>query len=207
MNQPILNLLFPTPVLKVRVDRHEEHKKNLIPKLMDYYRDNPDSHLWWDTEDYSFGMSEKDSGVEIIDQQITQVYSEFINYLLGRQVDFPLTHEGWWNVHDSNHYMEAHNHLSGLAAGIYYLQLDTEKDFPATFKNPQRDVIECWGGFDDDNLRINNEAFKQSTFPNDLNIEEGDLILFPPYFNHLVKRSHVQHDGYRISYAFNIFKK
>ena len=207
MNQPILNLLFPTPVVKVKLDRHEEHKKNLIPKLMKWFRDNPENHMPWDSEDHSYGMYETSVDFKLIDQQIETTYRDFVNYLIGREIGIPLTHEGWWNIHDSNHYMESHNHLSALAAGIYYLKLDTDKDFPATFTNPQRDVIECWDGFGEDSLRINNQAFKPSTFPNDLNIEEGDLILFPPYFNHFVKRSHIQHDEYRISYAFNVSRK
>ena len=42
-----------------------------------------------------------------------------------------------------------------------------------------------------------------NTFPNNLKIEEGDLVLFPSHLEHLVKRSGLK-QNLRISYSFNI---
>ena len=63
--------------------------------------------------------------------------------------------------------------------------------------------IEDWG-LKGTNFFPSNEAFVLSTYPNYLNIEEGDLVLFPSYLTHFVKRSRAQHGKLRVSYAFNV---
>ena len=79
-------------------------------------------------------------------------------------------------------YQEAHDHSPSIVSGIYYLQLDS---LPATFLNPS-----------------GTDSVLPNTFPNYLNIQEGDLIIFPSHLMHSVKRS--GSENLRVSYSFNI---
>ena len=57
--------------------------------------------------------------------------------------------------------------------------------FPATFLSPFR-----------------TDLLVPNTFPNTLNIQEGDLVIFPSELKHLVTRS--GSENLRVSYSFNI---
>ena len=80
-------------------------------------------------------------------------------------------------------------------SGIYYLQLD-EGSFPATFLNPLRNEV----GLIESPSRT--KELQQHTFPNTLDIKEGNLILFPSHLTHLVRRS--ESTNLRVSYSFNV---
>ena len=34
---PELFLMFPTPILKFRLDKHQEHKETYVPKLLEFF--------------------------------------------------------------------------------------------------------------------------------------------------------------------------
>ena len=203
MTTPRLEFLFPTPVLLTKIERHEEHKARVLPVLEQKFKDSPNQSAPWATMEHTWTTFEKDSGLNIWDEQFQKTVHDFLNYLQGNPIDFEFTVDSWLNIHDSNMYMEQHQHGGSVVSGIYYLQLDKDKDYPATFMNPSDKGIEDWG-LKGTNFFPNNEAFVLSTYPNYLNIEEGDLILFPSYLTHFVKRSRAQHDKLRVSYAFNV---
>ena len=103
-------------------------------------------------------------------------------------------------------YIEQHEHFPSIISGIYYLQLDDTNDYPATFVNPfTKDLDRCNAkGIE---FAAQCDALRSHTFPNYLNIKEGDVVLFPSYLSHLVRRSRSVHDNLRISYAFNVENK
>ena len=207
MTTPRLELLFPTPVVITKIEKHQEHKARVLPILEKQFKDNPDQCASWAFSEHTWTSFEKDSGLHIWDDQFEKTVHDYLNYLQGSPMQYDnLVVDSWLNVHDSNMYMEQHEHGGSLVSGIYYLQLDKNKDFPATFINPSETGIEYWG-LKVTNFRPANQAVSLSTYPNFLNIEEGDLILFPSYLTHFVKRSRYQHDKLRVSYAFNIETK
>ena len=203
MTTPRLEFLFPTPVLITKIERHQEHKEKVLPVLEQKFKDSPNQHAPWATMEHTWTTFEKDSELNIWDDQFQKTVHDFLNYLQGHPIDFEFTVDSWLNIHDSNMYMEQHQHGGSVVSGIYYLQLDKAKDYPATFMNPSDKGIEDWG-LKGTNFFPSNEAFVLSTYPNYLNIEEGDLVLFPSYLTHFVKRSRAQHGKLRVSYAFNV---
>ena len=203
MTTPRLEFLFPTPVVITKIEKHEEHKARVLPVLEQKFKDSPNQTAPWATMEHTWTSFEKDQGLNIWDEQFDKTIHDYLNYLQGSPIKFDYVVDSWLNIHDSNMYMEQHEHGGAIVSGIYYLQFDKNKDFPATFMNPSHKGLEDWG-LKSTNFFTTNDALNISTFPNYLNLDEGDLILFPSYLTHLVKRSRRQHDKLRVSYAFNV---
>ena len=203
MTTPRLEFLFPTPVVITKIEKHEEHKARVLLVLEQKFKDSPNQTAPWATMEHTWTSFEKDQGLNIWDEQFDKTIHDYLNYLQGSPIEFDYVVDSWLNIHDSNMYMEQHEHGGAIVSGIYYLQFDKNKDFPATFMNPSHKGLEDWG-LKSTNFFTTNDALNISTFPNYLNLDEGDLILFPSYLTHLVKRSRRQHDKLRVSYAFNV---
>ena len=62
MTQPHLDLLFPTPVLKIELSKHKENVKNFVPKLTQIFKDNPNNHALWYSMDHSWNAAHDLSG-------------------------------------------------------------------------------------------------------------------------------------------------
>ena len=203
MTTPRLEFLFPTPIVITKIERHEEHKARVLPVLEQKFKDSPNQSAPWASMEHTWTSFEKDQGLNIWDEQFDKTIHDYLNYLQGSPIEFDYVVDSWLNIHDSNMYMEQHEHGGAIVSGIYYLQFDKNKDFPATFMNPSHKCLEDWG-LKSTNFFSTNDALNISTCPNYLNLDEGDLILFPSYLTHLVKRSRRQHDKLRVSYAFNV---
>ncbi len=176
MNTTRLELLFPAPVIITKVEKHQEYRENILPKIISEFKDNPNQSSPWSDLCYTWQSTSQ----RIWDKQFTKVAQDYLKYIQVPIAEMKI--ESWFNVHDANMYQEAHDHSPSIVSGIYYLQLDS---FPATFLNP-----------------FGTDSVLPNTFPNYLNIQEGDLILFPSHLTHLVKRS--GSENLRVSYSFNI---
>ena len=206
MTTPRLELLFPTPVVLAQVERHEEYKEKFVPLLTEKFLEAPNQKAPWARLEHTWTSFSSDTGLSVWDEQIKQLVHDYLNYLQGYPIEFEIQIDSWFNVHDSTMYIEQHEHFPSIISGIYYLQLDDNKDYPATFINPfQKDLDRT--GAKGIEFEAKCEALKPHTFPNFLDIKEGDIVLFPSYLSHLVRRSRTNHDNLRISYAFNVENK
>lgn len=204
MKTPHLEYLFPTPVLQMEVARHKEYKEKFVPLLMEHMKENPANQLQWNGIDNCWSAAHDLVGNELspIDEQVEHAVRNFIGFCKGIQhYEGDLEYQGWWNVFNQHAYMEIHDHAECAISGIYYLQLDLNKDYPAGFMNPQSRLIERWTS--NNGMGDNNTAFMSHTHPNFLNIKEGMVVLFPPHLQHFVRSSKTTDEHYRISYAFN----
>lgn len=206
MKQPHLELLFPTPIILLDVERHLEYKEKFVPLLMEKMKDNPGNSLQWNSIDNCWSATHDLVGDDLtpIDEQIENAVRGFIGYCKGFPYAYEgnLEYQGWWNVYNQHAYMEIHDHAECAISGIYYLQLDLNKDYPAGFMNPCSQLIERWSS--NNNMGDKNSVFMSHTHPNFLDIKEGMLLLFPPHLQHFVRSSKTLDDHYRISYAFNV---
>ena len=41
MNTTRLELLFPTPVVITKVEKHQEYRETILPKIISEFKDNP----------------------------------------------------------------------------------------------------------------------------------------------------------------------
>ena len=199
---PELFLLFPTPLVKFRLDRHKEHKETYKDKLIKKFNErkgNPSYHF--NAHENSYQLFDYEN---IKDNQIDSMCQQYADYLSGNSVKDTYI-ESWFNVHTQEMHQASHEHFGAFFSGIYYMQFDSQLDYPATFVNPSNKEIEGWCIRSGKDIEHRPELM-ESTFPNYMNIAEGDVILFPPYLTHFVPCSKLGSDK-RITYTFNVLLK
>ena len=191
--------LFPSPVYKTSVAGHRKFKKTIVPKLLDTFTREPDKCAPWSTICNTWQTSEIDTkDFEIISKDIELAIETYITFL--QIPNFKYRYNGWINVHDSEMYQELHNHIPAIISGIYYVQFDKTQHRSVLFSNPSTHYLTLLETY---NVRINNHSM--GPYRNiGIDIDEGDMLLFPSTLDHIVPRSPDSIDK-RISLSFNVF--
>lgn len=99
----------------------------------------------------------------------------------------------WFNVQQKGHFQEFHDHLSPFLqfSGVYYVQVP-DPSCNIVFRHPEYRTGTLWA---------TNEWLKAIIQPCALQVQEGQLLLFPTWLEHMVMRNECQ--TARISIAFN----
>lgn len=174
--------LFPIPVYKFSLAGHETYKNKLIEPIVKKYTDNPNSICDWARHCDSWQVGVDDLGLDLKDLYV-EIMEGCRKYLTEVQASgtFKII-ESWFNVHTSDMYQEVHNHIPAFISGTYYIQFDKDKDNSLTFVSNNTDSVDL----------------KQ------LDVDEGDVILFPSTLRHMVNKAKEPHDNLRITNSFNI---
>ena len=198
---PELFLMFPTPILKFRLDKHQEHKETYVPKVLEFFNSRTGNPSHFETrQENSYLLMSEDSGLDIMDKQLDNMCVQYTNDLSNNKVP-SFNRESWFGVHTSKMHIQSHAHYGALFSGVYYLQFNPKYDYPTTFTSPIQNEIENWDG---GRFEPDNEHTIPSTFPNYLKIQEGDVILFPSWLTHYVPYSK-EGGKERITFVFNTF--
>ena len=203
LTMPDLFTLFPTPVYKVGLSKHAEFKKRYVPKLIELYKKEPNKKAPWANMCHTWQSNFTEIGTEdfvYIQKDLDVAIHQYCVFLQLPPFKFETT--GWFNVHDSNMYQEAHNHIPSIMSGIYYIQFDKTKDSQVIFRNPCETFLALTSGA---GVPITNPMLGPHTgHHNNLIVEEGDLLLFPGSLDHLVPKAKQPHDQLRITLSFNV---
>ena len=106
--------------------------------------------------------------------------------------------EFWYNVYHKNQNQERHSHLMGCGGVPYWCGIYYHKGFtPTTFYRP--DYHNTVHSFPINGSELSD--YKSSIAKPKLN--DGDVILFPPYVEHCVDEN--LSDDIRITFSFNLF--
>ena len=201
-------LLFPTPVLKFRLDKHKEHKETYLPKVLELFNSrtgNPTREIIPGATDNmtrpenSYVINEEDTGLAIEDKQLDSMCQEYINFL-GKTAE-DVIRKSWFVVHGPLMHIQSHAHYGSLISGVYYTQFDSKVDFPTTFTSPAFNEVEAW------ELHRQNKFTMSDSFPNFMEVEEGDVVLFPSYLLHYVPASKLNATKERVTFVFNYLNK
>ena len=192
--------LFPSPVYKTFIAGHRKFKKIIVPKLLDTFDKEPDKKAPWAYLCHTWQTDRIDSkDFEIISGDIESAIEKYLLFLQVPNVSYKYT--GWFNVHDSKMYQELHNHVGGsnILSGIYYIQFDKTQHLPVSFSNPNNNFLNLLSSH---NLNMYNPVM--GPYRNvDVDVDEGDVLLFPSTLDHLVTRSEKSSDK-RITFSFNV---
>ena len=187
--------LFPTPVYKFSLTGHKTYKEKLIKPIIKKYKDNPDS-----TFDWARNCNTWQIDAHAINTNLNDVYDEIMKgcteYLeeLKASGNFGIM-DSWFNVHTSDMYQELHDHLPAFISGTYYIKFDKEKDSPLTFVSNNTQFTDV--------ARVMNVPLGLSEWMQ-LDVNEGDVLLFPSTLRHMVIKAKVPHNNLRITNSFNI---
>ena len=191
--------LFPVPLLKIKfkdhhkynfpeVEKRDQKPERWVKSLHTTFPSIPDDDLIVSSfvRD-SLKKDLYDSIVETFEQLNIPTNIEFLQL--------------WYNIYHDNQGQEKHTHLSGVGepvlfwSGIYY----NRNASPTKFINQNFMVnTQKFSGFEKTPLAA---CLADSYNPP---VEDGDIILFPPYLEHSVASTPEHKNKMRMTFSFNI---
>ena len=191
--------LFPVPIIKIKFKDHHKYYFAEVEKK----DQKPDA--WVDSvhtafpnildDDLIVPSMVRDSLIGDLKSSIVEVFQQ-LN--IPTNIEFP---QLWYNIYHDNQGQEKHNHLSGVGqlvpfwAGIYYNKNPSSTKF---FNSNSISATQRWEGYAQSPLQV---CLSENCSPF---VEEGDIILFPPYLQHSVQSEPQHKDKMRMTFSFNI---
>lgn len=194
-----LHKLFPTPIIKFKFSKHDNYffdnieKKEKIP-------------LGWECS-----VNSSYPKIEPKDTFITRRISSSLQKDLltdirqmfesaGMPTNISFNDMFWYNVYHNNQNQERHTHLSSYHnrnfwSGIYY-----NKNASATTFYPISTLYRV-NKFDKSENSILADCYFDHV---NILVDDGDVILFPPYLEHEVKPQKLDEQEMRLTFSFNI---
>ena len=187
--------LFPTPVYKFPLAGHKKYKEKLVKPIVKKYKDNSAPSFDWAVNCNTWQIDAHEINTDLKDlyEEIMKGCMEYLEKLK-TSGNFAII-DSWFNVHTSDMYQEIHDHLPAFISGTYYIQFDKKKDNALTFISGNTvftDVSRAIGA----PLGLSNNI--------QLDVEEGDVLLFPSTLRHMVIKAKVPHNNLRITNSFNL---
>ena len=191
--------LFPVPLFKIKF---KDHYKYNFPEVEKMDR-KPDG--WIESLNSSFpNIPDNDSIVPsyLRDNLKRDLKSSIVEVF--QPLNIPTNIEFlqlWYNIYHDNQGQEKHNHFSYVGrpvpfwAGIYYNKKASPTKFFST--NNMRETLQFKGWKESEIAPCLAEYCA-------LPVEDGDIILFPPYLPHGVESIPAHEDKMRMTFSFNI---
>jgi uncharacterized protein (TIGR02466 family) len=105
----------------------------------------------------------------------------------------------WFNAYKSGQSHDLHDHLPGQFSAIHYIKYDPNVHTPTIFVNPYRQVsLSSAPRHDTSNMSKVPPMWGPQSY---VTVEEGDLVIFPSFFEHRVARQTT--DELRVTLSFN----
>tara|TARA_Y100001937_G_scaffold10114_1_gene12405 strand:+ start:455 stop:1066 length:612 start_codon:yes stop_codon:yes gene_type:complete len=192
--------LFPTPVYKFSLSNHKKYKEKIIKPLLEKYNNNVSTSTAWTSGCNSWQLDAINLNLDFSDvySEIMEGFKEYLDYLKVTAANTFGIIESWFNVHTYEMYQEEHGHMPNFISGTYYIQFDPEKDKALTFLNNNKEFIySAWSM----GVPVSRSTLNHSV---ELDVKEGDVLLFPSTLHHMVLKAKEKHDNLRITNSFNI---
>lgn len=194
--------LFEVPMYKFKAARHSEIKSWMMDNIYPLYEqlgaNEPSRNIY---SSYFPGAPKLDS--KIFSDFYSRDISNFLDkagfsklHLWNTKVNF------WYNLSKKGAYQEVHDHLGGPIpisyAAIHYVVFDKTEHVSTVFYNPLESVLKTLQPTTKDQFKPTDFQGLQKI----LNVEEGDIVIFPSYVPHSVMTQ--VSDKLRVTVAFNI---
>lgn len=172
--------LFPIPLYIGKVKHHEQIKEIVYKNRMEYGTPK----TWNCSVNSSFGQ--KNDWLNTIVPLYEDNYKEyFLSFNITANVR---VHDIWCNFYIINQFQEKHHHLPCDISCIHYVKLNPNH-FGTTFVNPY-------------SLLNSSNKLLDLKSPHTFTpyVEEGDVIIFPSYMEHFVKKQEIDEERITISW-------
>tara|TARA_R100000152_G_C6665051_1_gene102910 strand:+ start:11 stop:625 length:615 start_codon:yes stop_codon:yes gene_type:complete len=191
--------LFPVPLLKIKF---KDHYKYNFPEVEKKDK-KPDS--WTRSVDTTFPFIEDDDPLVpyVVRERLKKdLYVSIVETF--EQLNLPTNIEFmqlWYNIYHDNQGQEMHDHLPNVGgkilfwSGIYYNKNATPTTFHREDKNYK---TQLFNGSENTALA----PCVATTFSP--SVEDGDILLFPPYLDHSVESKPQHKERMRMTFSFNI---
>jgi len=186
--------IFSVPIYHGKLDNWKKYNRDLLPACQAVRKETEDmSELPWNCHVWSTYAYDTELFKRPEFREISKAIAQYVRLYLDKrqwkqEVKILMT-ELWVNYQSKYQYQEYHDHRERLVSGIYYV--DVPEGTPGIMmKTPLK------ANYDD--LFFNEEAVQEV---NHLNIETGDILLFPSWLDHGVKANMT--DKHRVNISFN----
>lgn len=186
--------LFKVPIFHGKLDNWKKYNRDLLPLCKEIRKETDDmSGLPWNCNVWSTYAYDDQLFKRSEFQEVSRAIATYVRSYLDRrqwkgEAKILMT-ELWVNHQDKYQYQEYHDHRERIISGIYYI--DVPEGAPGIMmKTPLK------ANFDD--LFFNEDAVQEV---NHLDIQTGDLLLFPSWLDHGVKSNMT--DSHRVNVSFN----
>jgi uncharacterized protein (TIGR02466 family) len=196
------NTLFKTDIYKLSVDKHDEIKRFLTENVERAYLDQgPNCNFCNVYSDYFAGALH--INWEDLYPKYENTITKFLNdFGFDENLNWNVSIRSWYNVTGQGGWGEIHNHLTSpmttQICAVHYVKYNPKVHSPTIFYNPASDGIRS-------TQPVSVDSKLPKLWPKEtvqLDVQEGDMIFFPPYLNHSIPIQNT--DETRITTAFNI---
>jgi hypothetical protein len=199
MNKAYIHRIFSTPILHFSFPNHNlyrfEEREKTVRK----------PETWIEPLNTSFPtIDDGDSFIDV--DKVTRLKNDLLETITSALKKLKLPDnicfsDFWYNIYHDNQGQEKHNHMPHIGrilpywSGIYY----NKNSSPTTF---YRDYgihkTHSFFGYESSEIADCNWDNYCA------NVEDGDIILFPPYLQHDVKSEERHRNNMRLTFAFNL---
>ncbi len=199
--------LFEVPMYKLRASKHNEIKQwmldNVVPAYEQHGYNEPSRNLF---SSYFPGAPKLDH------QTFSNFYGKDIKDFLDK-AGFSRLHTWehrlnfWYNLSFKDSYQEVHDHLGGPIpisyAAVHYVIFDKNEHASTVFYNPLESILKTLQPTTKDQFRPTDYQELQKF----LNVEEGDLIIFPAYVPHSVMKQVSEKPRLTVAMNISVYEK
>lgn len=191
---------FYVPFIKIKFSNHKKYNFPKFIEKKDWRPNNwkiPVHTTFPNIPDNNQFISNKQKN-DLKNDLIIDIKKVFSEINIPSDIYFP---NFWYNIYHENQGQEPHNHLSGVGeklaywSGIYYYQNSSPTVFTRSdylYKTQE------FFGYENSGL---SDFFNETFYPS---INDGDIILFPPYLEHHVPIQNRTEKTMRVTFSFNI---
>ena len=201
LNESIIHSYFAHPVFQYKLQNYQDHNKGLTKYIHQLYTDDKEGVKktninGWHSKPFNF--SEKESAA-IKFFKVTQGYVADVFKKYGWLYDHNkiVCNSMWSIINKKDNFNIEHTHPNNYISASYYVK--TPKDcgrFVVTNPNTvNRDRFP---------KQVNRAEFNRNVAH--INVEEGDLLIFPSYLPHYVEPNKSDEDRVVVSFNIDILK-
>ena len=201
LNEANIHSYFAHPVFQYKLQNYQDHNKELIKYIYQLYADDKEGVKktninGWHSKPFNF--SEKESAA-IKFFKATQVYVADVLKKYGWFYDHNkiVCNSMWSIINKKDNFNIEHTHPNNYISASYYVKAPKDCGrFSVTNPNTiNRDKFP---------KQVNRTEFNRNVAQ--INVEEGDLLIFPSYLPHYVEPNKSDEDRIVVSFNIDILK-
>lgn len=194
--------VFPINIFHNSIKNNQKMKDLLIPQIEDIKRQlNTPPSGWMTTKIITSFENEEVNSIfheEEVAKEIRSQYTDVLETFFDKTWEMAMG-SIWFNYYENGEYQEPHTHIGTCMspihfACVHFLSFDPSVHNKLCFIDPIRKLRSHYLEFDSNKY---DEMYE-------LDVNEGDLVMFPAYLEHFVKPGPPTPGNPRITISFNI---
>ena len=194
--------LFPVTLYHTNVRENSVIQREVLASIQKCYEEKelPIPNGWL-TDKLTTSFDQNELNHKIFEsERIHELYMKYVSSVFDKPVTFSLE-DMWFNYYIDGEYQEEHHHINPTPflppvhfSCVHYLKFDKEEHVATTFHDPISTLRAH-------SFEMESNYCRETWTPK---VKEGDLLIFPSYLVHHVKKSKPTPNNPRITVAFNL---